>query len=571
MIKNQLKDNLKKALDKVGVKNIEPNVEVPAISDFGDYSSSVALKLTMEMKKNPLEIAKLIIDNLPTDKLIEKTEIVKPGFINFWISKEYLLKETQKIIENGFKFPSYYLGKEKKIMVEFAHPNTHKIFHIGHLRNITTGESIVRILKAVGNKVIRTNYQGDVGLHIAKCLYALKSKQSEISNLKTLNEKITFIGKMYTEGTQAYETDEKAKKEILKINKQIYDRDPEIFALWQKTRKWSLEYFDEIYKRVYSHFDRLYFESEMDKRGIEIVNEALKKGVLEKSQGAIIFNGKKYGIDTRVFINSQGFPTYEGKELALAEKELSDFGLLDKNIHVVTPEQTSFFKVTFKVEELINEKKFKNKQYHLIYEWVNLKEGKMSSRAGNIIAGEWILNQAKEKIIEKFNCDKNTAETLAVASVKYSFLKNSLKSAITFDFDESISLEGNSGPYILYTFVRTQSIFKKIKNEDIPACRQAGRYIEQISNSLNKDELMLLRIINQFSEIVYNAAANFSPIVIATYLYNLCQKFNLFYQNCPILTAEEDQKNFRLMLTRATGEIIEKGLYLLGIKTVEKM
>lgn len=570
MIKNQLKDNLKKALDKVGVKNIEPNVEVPAISDFGDYSSSVALKLTMEMKKNPLEIAKLIIDNLPTDKLIEKTEIVKPGFINFWISKEYLLKETQKIIENGFKFPSYYLGKEKKIMVEFAHPNTHKIFHIGHLRNITTGESIVRILKAVGNKVIRTNYQGDVGLHIAKCLYALKSKQSEISNLKTLNEKITFIGKMYTEGTQAYETDEKAKKEILKINKQIYDRDPEIFALWQKTRKWSLEYFDEIYKRVYSHFDRLYFESEMDKRGIEIVNEALKKGVLEKSQGAIIFNGKKYGIDTRVFINSQGFPTYEGKELALAEKELSDFGLLDKNIHVVTPEQTSFFKVTFKVEELINEKKFKNKQYHLIYEWVNLKEGKMSSRVGNIITGEWILNQTKEKIIEKFNCDKNTAETLAIASVKYSFLKNSLKSAIAFDFDESISLEGNSGPYILYTFVRTKSIFKKIKNDDIPAYRQAGRYIEQISNSLNKDELMLLRIINQFSEIVYNAA-NFSPNVIATYLFNLCQKFNLFYQNCPILTAEEDQKNFRLMLTRATGEIIEKGLYLLGIKTVEKM
>ncbi len=561
MIKDKIRENLKKALGKIGVKNVEPNIEIPAIFEFGDYSSSVAMKLTKELKKSPLEIAEKIVENLPANEIIEKTEVVKPGFINFWISKEYLLNELNKASLGKFEMSEFYLGKNKKIMVEYAHPNTHKIFHIGHLRNITTGESIVRIFEEVGNKVIRTNYQGDVGLHIAKCLYKLKDQIPNIKSATTIKQKIELIGKAYTEGTRAYENDEKAKEEILQINKQIYDRDPQILPLWEETRKWSLEYFDEIYKRVYSHFDRLYFESEMDKKGIELVNKALKEGVLEKSQGAIIFNGKKYGLDTRVFINSLGFPTYEGKELALAEKELSDFGELDKNIHVVTPEQTSFFKVTFKVEEIMDEKKFKDKQYHLIYEWVNLKEGKMSSRVGNIIAGDWILNQAKEKIIEKFKCDDKTAEILAVAAVKYSFLKNSLQTSIAFDFDESISLEGNSGAYIIYTYVRTRGVLNKTSGFESSARPQ----------ELTKDEISLLRAVSQFPEMVYNAAANFAPNVIAGYLFNLCQRFNLFYQNCPILSAKGDQKDLRLTLTKATGEIIKKGLDLLGIKTVEKM
>jgi len=564
MIKDKLKKNLKRTLDKIGIKNVEPNIEIPSNLNFGDYSSSVALKLTKELKNNPLNIAQKIKDNLDKDDLIEKVEILKPGFINFWISKEYLARQAEKTAAGEFDIPEHHLGDQKKVMVEFAHPNTHKIFHIGHLRNITTGESIVRILEAVGNKIIRTNYQGDVGLHIAKCLYKLKAQSSNVKSLKTTKEKIEFIGKMYTEGSQAYETDEKAKEEILDINRKIYEKDPEILGLWEETRKWSLEYFSEIYKRVYTRFDQLYFESDMTKRGMEIVHEAVKNNILEKSEGAIIFDGKRYGIDTRVFINSLGFPTYEGKELALAEKEMSDFGELDKNIHCVTPEQTSFFKVTFKVEELIDGKKYKNKQYHLIYEWVNLKDGKMASRLGNIIAGDWILDKAKEKIIEKFKCEDKTAEILAVASVKYSFLKNSLKSAIAFDFDESISMEGNSGTYILYTYVRTQSLIKKSDSS-------IYRYIGQTVNSLNKDELILLRIINQFSEIVYNAAYNLSPNIVAAYLFNLCQKFNIFYQNCPILSAKETEKNFRLLITKSTGEIIKKGLDLLGIKTVDKM
>jgi arginyl-tRNA synthetase len=347
----------------------------------------------------------------------------------------------------------------------------------------------------------------------------------------------------------------------------IYNQDPKIQSLWKETVGWSLEYFDQIYKRVGTHFDKLYFESECYKRGTVVTNDALKKGILEKSQGAVVFNGKKYGLDTRVFINSLGFPTYEGKELALAEKEFSDFGEIDKCIHVVTPEQTSFFKITFKVEELLDEKKYKNKQYHLIYEWVKLKDGKMSSREGNIIEGNWLIDQIKEKIQKQFKTDEETLEKIAVASAKYSFLKNSTQTVIAFDIDESISLEGNSGPYLLYTYVRCQSVLKKVQSLKLKVQNESSKFKVKIS----PEEKEILRQIVHFPETVNQAAVSFSPNTIATFIFELAQKYNLFYQKNPILKADVETKNFRLFLTTAVANILKKGLYLLGIETVEKM
>ena len=563
MIKDEILKNLQVVLEKMGMKEPDIDLDHPANPDFGDYSTSVALKLTRVLKKNPFLIAEEIVKSFLKNNNIKKVEVIKPGFINFWIADEFLVSNVSDLLKKEkFSYPEYHLGKNKKIMVEFAHPNTHKLFHIGHLRNISTGEAMVRILEAVGNKVIRSNYEGDVGLHIAKCLYGITNSKTDIKKIETLQKKIEFIGNMYSSGTKFYEDDKKAKQEIIKMNKMIYDRDPKIMPLWTETRQWSLDYFTQNYKRFYSHFDRLYFESEFYERGVEIVKEALKKGILEKSQGAIIFNGKKYGLDTRVFINSLGFPTYEGKELALAEKEFSDFGELDKAIHVVTPEQTSFFKVTFKVEELIDEKKYKNKQYHLIYEWVKLKAGKMSSREGNIIEANWLIDEVKKKILEKSKCDEKTAETLAVASAKYSFLKNGTQTIIHFDIDESIAVDGNSAPYLIYTYVRCQSVLKKsdFNNETM----------KQFNNA-NTDELNVLRILNQFPEIVQQSAIQLAPNLIANYLYELAQKYNYFYQKNKILESEEKIKQLRLMLTQATGKVIKEGLNLLGIKTVEKM
>ncbi len=564
MIKSQIHELLKSAITKVGGKDVEFEITLPANSAFGDYSCSIALKLAKSLKSKPMEIAENLKKGIPNSEIVEKVEVVAPGFINFWVNKNYFISLAKNITANKFEFKEFHLGTNKKIMVEFAHPNTHKLFHIGHLRNISTGESIVRIFEAVGNKVIRTNYQGDVGLHIAKCLYGINHSKTDYKKLATLKEKIEFIGKMYTEGTKAYEDNKEAKEEILKINKMVYDQSPEIMDLWKETRQWSLDYYNEVYERVYSHFDKLYFESEVTKRGLEISKEIYKKGILEKSQGAIVFNGKKYGLDTRVFINSLGFPTYEGKEMGLAEKEFSDFGEIDRNIHVVTPEQTSFFKITFKVEELIDEKKYKDKQYHLAYEWVKLKEGKMSSRVGNVIEANWLIDQTKSKILDKFECDSETAETLAVASTKYSFLKTSTQTIVHFDIDESIAVEGNSAPYLIYTYVRCQSVLNKETVEDL-------KQIQYDVSKLNKDELDLLRKFQQFSQVVSQSARMFSPNIIANYLYELASDFNVFYQKNPILKSEDETKKLRLLLTQATANTIKKGLELLGIKTVEKM
>lgn len=563
-MEEQIKQLVKDAVQKMQADFVgDIQLSTPQLQ-FGDFSTNIALILAKKLKRNPMEVAEEIKSHIESHEGIESIQVLKPGFINIWLSKKSLIGPLEQAVQNTFSIPLFSYGPEKKIMVEFAHPNTHKLLHIGHLRNIATGESVCRMLSAVGNNVIRTNYQGDVGLHIAKCLWGVKArikKEGEALFEKlTLQEKIQLLGKGYSEGQTAYDADEKTKEEIIEINKQIYSQDPQIKELWITTRKWSVAYFEEMYKRLYSHFDRCYFESEVHEQGLKTANELLEKGILEKSQGAVVFNGEKYGLDTRVFINSLGFPTYEGKELGLAPKEFSDFGTLDKAIHVVTPEQTSFFKITFKVEELWNKKKYGNKQYHLVYEWVKLKDGKMSSRTGNVIEASWLLDEIKKKILEKFKNAGDIVETLAVAAVKYSFLKNSTNSIISFDIDESVSLEGNSAPYLLYTYVRTQSILHK-------ETENSSQYPKEIT----PDEKQMMRLIYQYTDKVYKAASTLSPNILAGYLYELSREYNVFYQKNPILKADPDQKYIRLMITKAVGSIIKHGLDLLGIKTVDKM
>jgi arginyl-tRNA synthetase len=562
MIRTKIKNQIEKAVKKITEDNLRIELSSTTNPIFGDYTSNIALQLAKKLKKNSIVIANEIVSQMEKIEEIEKAEVVKPGFINFWLSKKFLCENAMAIAHNNYSLPSYHLGKNKKIMIEYAQPNTHKLFHIGHLRNIIIGESLARIFEAVGNKVIRTNYQGDVGLHIAKTLYSILKNITMLPKLKTIEEKIDFIGKMYVLGNQKYEEDEKAKEEIIKINQAIYNQnDEQINKLWQETRQWSLEYFDKIYKRVDTVFDRLYFESEMTKRAIELIKVALSKKILEKSQGAIIFNGKKYNLDTRVFLNSLGYPTYEGKELALCEKEFSDFGEIDRCIHLTTPEQKSFFAVTFKVEELLFPQT-KEKQFHLAYEWVELKTGKMSSRIGNIIEANWLIDQVKKRLLEKFNLDEKKGEILAVSAIKYSFLKNSVQTKIDFDIDESINLEGNSAPYLLYTYVRCYSIIKKLSQFKV----------NQLNiKHLNQEEIDLMRKIYWFSEVILQSAQQLSPNLIANYLYQLASLFNLFYQKHPVIKADQEKRKIRIIITYAVKNILEKGMFLLGIKTVDKM
>ncbi|MEK7166602.1 MAG: arginine--tRNA ligase, partial [Patescibacteria group bacterium] len=392
-------------------------------------------------------------------------------------------------------------------------------------------------------------------------------------------------------------------------------KDPEIYPLYQETRKWSLDYFEDIYKRVGSHYDRYYFESEAYELGKKNVEAGLQKAIFEKSAGAIIFPGEKFGLHNRVFITSDGNATYEGKDMGLAPLQFGEYHP-DLIIHVVGPEQAGYFQVVFKaLEELIPETK--GKEYHLIYGWVKLKSGKMSSRSGNVVLGEWLLDEAQKyvndiliKSASKYTKEEQEiiAETAAVAAVKYSFLKVGTKQEISFDIEESVSFEGDSGPYIQYTYARCKSVLRKAVSTVIPGLTGDLTDISKLvidsrwslppsdiggGNDIgggddkvwNNEEKLVLRYLYKFPEIVVSAAQNYAPNVMCKYLYDLASSFNTFYNKHSILEptthnppsfakATEDRQltiSQRLALTAATAQIIKNGLYMLGIETLEKM
>jgi len=593
VLKNSLTEFTKE--ETCSPKGVKFLVEEPENESFGDYSSNVALVLFKDkglMIKNkfktPMDIAKAISDKLNTSSLIpnpcSRVEAVPPGFINFYLSKEYLIDQLSLMLN---KTPLRLAQRDfagRRIMVEFTDPNPFKEFHIGHLYSNTVGESVSRLLEAMGANVKRANYQGDVGMHIAKSLYAIlqiSNLKSQISNLenKSVKERAEFLGKCYAAGAKAFYENEKAKKEIEQLNKKIYDKDEAVMGLYEKGRQWSLEYFETVYKRLGTKFDFYYFESEVGIDGLKLVKEYLKKGVFEKSQGAVIFPGKKFGLHDRVFINSLGLPTYEAKDLGLAFKKYDDFQF-DQSISVTGNEIIGYFKVILAALKQIDPE-LAAKIKHLPHGMVRLPTGKMSSRTGDVITGEWFLDETKKLLKSKYSeMNEEALEKVTVGSVKYTLLKNSLGHDIKFDFEESINIQGNSGPYLQYTFARTCSVLEKseirspkseknLKSQNSNVKKVSNFDIRDSNLNLKDEEISLLRTISRFEEVIEKAGEKLAPNILCNYLFDLAQKFNLFYQKHKILGSEK--QNFRLALTAGVGQVIKNGLNLLGIEAPEKM
>ena len=556
--------------------DMEVELSIPMQKGFGDYSTNIAMILAKNRQLNPRELAKEIADKLSTDislkDIVARIDVAGPGFINFTLTNKALMREMLESLLLRQDYGKQEILAGKRIMFEYAHPNPFKAFHIGHLRNIILGESLIRLLEHMGAEVIRVNYQGDVGMHIAKCLYAFKKIPKE-EYPQDVTGRVNLLAKCYAEGASDY-NDEQQAEEIKRINSLIYAKtDPEINNLWEIGKQWSLDKFREIYSRVDSSFIREYFESETLTSCLELIEQAVNKGVLEQSEGAIVFKGEAYGLDTRVFLNSQGLPTYEGKELGLASMQFSDYGNIDLNIHNVAVEQISFFKVTFKVEALLDPEKYQGKQYHNAYEFVGLKSGKMSSRTGNVVLGEDILNEGSKlvrdilKQRENFSEEKiaKTAEAIGVGAIKYSFLNISPKSYLAFDLEKSVSFDGNSGPYLQYTYARSHKIVR-----DAQGYRPLK--IADLKNlELNDEEQALLHKIRAFKDVVVESAKHLAPNLLCTYLFDLSQTYNQFYKQHLILKAEEPQRSLRIMLSDSVSQVVETGLYLLGIKVVREM
>lgn len=576
--KQLITHNLKRALKKVVGEEVEFEIQTPERFENGDYFTNIALRLSSKLSRKPLDTAyeikkelELALDN----SIIKRVDVAPPGFVNFFLSEKYLLETLKYIKKEGSKFGHSESLKSKKTMVEFTDPNPFKEFHIGHLYSNIVGESLSRLLESQGAQVWRVCYQGDVGMHVAKSLYGilqLKIKNSHLitelegSDLKT---KVKVLGEAYAAGAKAYEKDENAKPEIEAINKKVYERsDPELNEIYDLGKKWSLAYFETIYKRLGTKFDDFYFESEVGEPGAKLVREFLKKGrrpgkaagpegVFEESEGAVIFPGKKFGLHNRVFINSQGLPTYEAKELGLAESKKEDYPF-DQSVIVTGNEINDYFKVVLKALEMIDPE-LRQKIIHISHGMVRLPGGKMSSRTGNVITGEWLMDEAVQKISETFKeMDSATSQKVGIAAIKYALLKSAIGRDTEFSFEESISLTGSSGPYLQYTYVRTKSVLEKAKS----------RESDQISSpeKLEQEELFLLRFLSRFPEIIDEASGKLAPNLVANYLFELAQKFNLFYQKHQIVGSL-----FRLQLTEAVGQVLKNGLNLLGIETVARM
>lgn len=557
----QVLGDIEKIIKKSGLEM--GMLEKPPKPEMGDYAYP-CFELAKRKKKSPVEIAKELSSTLKPSGSIKKIQAQGP-YINFYANWEKLgLVIINEVSALQDKYGQRKKKKEK-VMIEFAHPNTHKAFHIGHSRNIALGESLCRVLEFGGIQVIRTNYQGDIGPHVARCLWGMKNL-----GLKPPKEgKGIWLGEVYTKASKEAQKPE-VEREIREINKALYAGDSKTVKLWKETKKWSLDYFNGIYEDFGANFDRLYFESEVEGPAIKLSKELLKKKIAKLSDGAIVFDLEEYNLGIYVLLTSEGTPLYSVKDFILASLQEKEYKP-DKIIHVVGSEQDLYFKQLIKSLELFKPK-ISKKEEHLSYGLVNLESGKMKSREGQVILYEELKGKMLE-VAKRITKEKNpelskaylgkTSEIIAMGALKYDMIKVSPNKTIIFNWDRALSFEGNNAPYLQYTHARCASIIRKSKTR-VPRKIVKG----QLSH---EKEIATLKKISEFPGIVIKAATEMHPHIIANYIFELCDSFNEFYQSVPVLRSESDTKLARLSLVMAVRITLKNALNLLGIVAPESM
>ncbi len=580
-MQDRIKNLIKDALENLNIEISDVILEHPENLKNGDYSTNVAMAIAKNVKSSPKELAEKITEQmsrLNLDKNIEKIEVADAGFINFHLSRKFFGRSIEEILNKGENAGKNNILAGKKIMIEYTDPNPFKPFHIGHLMTNAIGESIARILEHSGADVSRANYQGDIGLHVAKAIYGvLKNKKLQDKSgshaLHAMN-----IGLAYAQGSEAYENNKNAKKEIDEINKKIYDKsDKKINGIYNWGFKATMEAFEDLYKILGTKFKFYFLESQMAPIGEKIVKDNLDKiidsphsrKIFEKSDGAIIFKAEKYDakLHTRVFITKEGLPTYETKELGLTEEKFKTDPNMNLSIVITGSEQADYMKVAAKAISLIHPE-YEKKMLHITHGMMKLADGKMSSRKGNVITGELLLRDTISSIKEKMRerdwdeAEKDKiAEIVGVAAIKYSILRSSSGSDIVYSVEESISTEGDSGPYLQYSCTRANSVLEKAKKENILPDPHA------FPPEIFEVEKLLYR----FPEIVRRAASEYEPHHIANYLIETARAYNSFYGNNLIVDKKDTASSYKVALTYAFTFVLKAGLYLLGIKVPEKM
>ena len=549
---------------------------------MGDFALP-CFRFAKALKLPPPKIAATIADALAKDSSgwVAKTATIN-AFCNIYVSKNRMAASVIPAVLSGdaFNDPIAAKNSQARVMVEYSQPNTHKEFHVGHLRNVCLGSALVKMFRYCGYHVTAANYFGDEGAHIAKCLWMMKKLGKK--PLPT-DEKGAWLGEIYVAATKKLDElkdDElaAAEKEISAVLAGIESKKGDWFDLWKETRQWSLDAFKSVYNWVGAEFDRDFFESEVSEESQTIVDEYLKKGVFKEDQGAVGADLSDHKLGFMLARKRDGNTLYATKDLALARRKFDEFKI-DRNIYVVASEQNHHFRQVFKTLELMGFPQA-NKCFHLSYGMVVLPDGKMSSRAGNTVPFMTLKDSILAElhlILDKYKGDwsideiNETAKRLCVGALKYGMLQADPTREIVFDIKDWLSFEGNTGPYLMYSYARTMSIIRKAAESGHKPWT-ADEAAKSSFNLTAPSEHELLRAIYDFNTVAQDATEQCRPSHLTTHLYQMCKSFNRFYSDVPILKADNEETiRMRLSLILAFALTLKQGLALVGITPPERM
>lgn len=558
--KTEIVNLLKKEL-----KLTKPELETPPDSNLGDYAFP-CFQLSKQFKKNPIEIAMDLAKKIKPTKLIKEIKEIGP-YLNFYINKQELANIVIKDILD--KKQDYGKGKDKdeKIMIEYVSPNTNKSLHLGHVRNGLLGSAVANILEFNGYKVIRTCLNNDRGTGMAEAMLGyMMFHKGEEPDIKADH----FVAQCYVDFKKSAKEKPELEKQAKELVLKWEQGDKETLKLWKKMRDWVLDGYRSTYDKLDISFDKEYYESDIYKQGKEIVEQGLKKGIFEKKEGAIIAPLKKCNLPDKVLIKSDGTSLYMTQDLFLAQLKEKEFNA-DRSIYVVASEQDNHFRQLFKILELLKYKGA-DKLYHLSYGIVNLPSGRMKSREGNVVDADDLVEEvtelAKTEIIKRHEDLKEDetekrSDMIGMGALKFFMLKFDNITSFTFNPEESLSFEGETGPYCQYAHARICSILERYEKK--------VRNSSSFSLLTSPEEEKIILLLAKFPETIEESANAYKPHIIARYVLDLAQAFNEFYHACPILEEDDDKKLVRLNLILAVKQVIENSLKLLGIDSPKAM
>lgn len=552
---------------EINEKELESYIETPKDTKNGDYAFP-CFRLAKELRKAPPAIANEIKEKIEPGEEIEKIEVVG-GYLNFFINKETLAKEVLEEISKTEQYGKSEIGKEKNIVIDYSAPNIAKPFHIGHLRSTVIGGALYNIYKYLGYNVTGVNHLGDYGTQFGKLIEGYKMWGEEYDIEK---DPINELTKIYIRINEACKNDEQILENCRNNFKKLEDGDPYCVEIWKKFRELSLQEFQKVYDLLGSKFDSWNGESFYSDKMPEVIDILQKTGKLVESQGAKIIDLEDKGINTPCIIEkSNGSTTYATRDLAaiLYRARTYDF---DKALYVTSYEQVLHFKQVFEVAKLLGlDEKYTNGLEHVSFGMVLLPEGKMSTREGNIIKLEELLNEAisrAKEIIEQKNPDLENKEEVAkkvgIGAVIFNDMSASRIKDEVFDWNTILNFQGETGPYIQYTYVRTKSVLEKAgylpKIEDVNT--------ENLSDDYS---MAIFKLIYNFEDVLVQVTDKNEPSILARYLIDLAKAYSSFYNENKIIVEDKEVQDARIYLTYATSEVLKQGANLLGIEMPEKM